>query len=84
MEAVSGDDTELQLLATQATRYAPSCWSCARAWGQKAACSCLRSSLERWQREKEPGNPNCPWESQLVPVLCPVCCAWLTVLCEPN
>lgn len=74
MEAVHGEDIQLQLLATQATRYTPG------TRGQKAASSCLRSCLERWQREKEPGNPNCPWQSLLVPV----CYAWLTVLCEPN
>lgn len=85
VEAVNGDDTQLQLLATQATRYEHSCsGSCDGTWGQKAASCCLRSSLERWQREKEPGNPNCPWESQLVPVLWLLCCAWLTALREPN
>lgn len=75
LEAINGGDTQLQLLATQATRYMPGCWSCA------GACKLL---FEELSGEMEPGNPNCPWESQLVPVLWPLCCAWLIVLHEPS
>lgn len=78
LQGVNGSDSELQLQATQATRYAAGLLCAGREVAGGAAAGSIGRRcfflLEEITKGKVPANPNCPEEPHLVPALC---LAWL-------